>query len=163
MNKDHVTISGRKFKPVANSTMRHDVFTQGQIEKCGLARLEKYADESPDEFAMRVYRTSILSGDVFLLLGCLLMPAEQDPLAWSVAMARETADVMANASAPEDKASIQAQICSALAAFFANGLSSLKISRRSLDSSNSKTTRATAHNQQAIVTGETPTMPTGGS
>ena len=127
---DQITIAGHKFKAVTNSTMRHDVFTQGQIEKCGLGRLEQFADELPEEFARRVYRTSIMSGDVFLLLGCLLMPAAEDPLTWSEAMARQTAEIMANASAPEDKAIIQAQICSALAHFFANGLSSIVISPR---------------------------------
>ena len=147
---DHITIAGHQFKAVANSTMRHDVFTQGQIEKCGLGRLEQFADELPEEFARRVYRTSILSGDVFLLLGCLLMPHDKDPLEWSEAMARQTADIFANASAPEDKALIQGQICSALAGFFANGLSYVVTSRKSSGASAAAETGDLNHTSAAI-------------
>jgi len=157
---DHITIAGHKFKSVANSTMRHDVFTQGQIEKCGLSRLDKLAEEPPEEFARRVYRTAIMSGDVFILLGCLLMPHDQDALNWTEAMARETADIMANASAPEDKALIQAQICSALSHFFAIGLSSIVISPRK-SSTQPMTAPTQAHELNAHKTGEPPITATG--
>ena len=157
---DSIVVAGRKWKAVTNSTMRHDVFTQGQIEKCGLGRLEQFDHESPEDFAGRVYRTSIMSGDVFLMLGCLLMPADQDPLTWSEAMARETAEVMANASAPEDKAIIRAQICSALACFFASGLSYVVTSQKS---SAQPETRDLNQPSGAIKTGEPPTMAIGES
>ncbi len=54
--------------------MEHDVFVQGMIAKAKLGRLEMLAGETPDDFALRIYRRVAFSSDVFLLLGSLLFP-----------------------------------------------------------------------------------------
>jgi hypothetical protein len=128
---ESITIAGRKLKPVTNSTMRHDIWVQGQIERAGLTHMAIHPDESPEEFAMRVFRQAAMNADVFLLLGGLLMPFEIEPAKWTEEMARDTANFLGNVTDATDKAIVQMQINSALTSFFVTGLSSLMISQRS--------------------------------
>jgi hypothetical protein len=93
--------------------------------RAGLHRVAIEPDELPEEFALRVLRKAAMDGDVFLLLGHLLLPAEREGKEWTPEMAQETADFIANVTDQRDKAIINSQIASVLMGFFANGLSSL--------------------------------------
>jgi hypothetical protein len=126
--KPTLTIGGRQFKAVTQSTLRHDYLTQAQILKAGLHRLEMLAEETADEFALRVMRKAALDGEIFLLLGHLLMPVEREGKEWTPQMAEQTAEFLGNVTEPKDKAVLKAQIGSVLSSFFANGLSSLSVS-----------------------------------
>jgi hypothetical protein len=147
-----ITIAGQKFKPITNSTMRHDIWTQGQLERAGLSRVNLEAGETPEEFAMRVLRQAAMNSDIFLLLGGLIMPADVEPLKWTVEMAHETGEFLGNVTEPLDKAMVQAQINAALTTFFATGLCSLMTSQRSLQQTREKPN---------TETGETLTMQDG--
>lgn len=135
---DTVTIAGRELKPVTNSTMRHDIWVQGQLEKSGLTHVAIHPEETPEEFAMRIFRQAAMNMDVFLLLGGLLMPAEAEPATWTVEMAQATAKLLGDVTDPADKAKVQMQINSALTSFFVTGLSSLMTSPRSSQKTDAK-------------------------
>jgi hypothetical protein len=135
---ESITINGKNFKPVTNSTMRHDIWVQGQIEKTGVMHIAIWEGELPEEYAMRVFRQAAMNGDVFLLLGGLLMPAELDPVSWTMEMAEATAKHLGNVTSDTDKAIVQMQINSALTSFFVTGLSSLMISPRSSQKTDAK-------------------------
>lgn len=126
-----VVIAGRTFQPVTNSTMRHDIWTQAQIQRAGLDRLNIMKGEKPDEFAIRVLREATLKGDVFLLLGGLLMPADQEGKDWTPKMAAETGEFFASVTEAADKLAVQRVLISAMTGFFVTGLSSLILSRNS--------------------------------
>jgi hypothetical protein len=128
---DIIKIAGRELKPITNSTMRHDIWVQGQLEKSGLTHVAIHERETPEDFAMRIFRQAAMNMDVFLLLGGLLMPAEADPATWTVEMAHATAKLLGDVTDPTDKAKVQMQINAALTSFFVTGLSSLMISPRS--------------------------------
>lgn len=123
-----ITIRGRKYKHIGVSTLRRDIFTEGQLLRAGVSRMELLPEETPDEFAQRVLRTAYTNGDVLLLMGCLLIPAESDPLKWTEDLARETADFLGAVVADEDKLTVRAQVVSAIQGFIEAGLVALMIS-----------------------------------
>jgi hypothetical protein len=126
-----IKIEGRDFKAVTNSTMRHDIWVQGQIERAGLTNLSIEPHETPEDFAMRVCRQAYMSIDIFVLLGGLLMPADQDAVNWTPKMAEETGDFLGAVTSPQDKAIVQGQINASLTSFFITGLVSLTVSQKS--------------------------------
>ncbi len=121
-----ITIRGRKYKHMNGpTTMRHDVFTEAQMLKAGISRMELLPGEGMDDFAQRILRTAYANTDIFLLLGCLLVPAELDPVAWSEEIARETAEFLGNVVDPDDKLTVRAQVVSAVQGFIEAGIVSL--------------------------------------
>jgi hypothetical protein len=126
-----MTIGGREWKAITNSTLEHDFWTMGQIRAAGLDRVVIEEGEKVEEFFLRIQREAINHGRAFLLLGGFLMPAEVDPLDWSEEMAIETANFFRKLTDPADKRVVQLQFASMLAGFFANGLASLMTSRKS--------------------------------
>jgi hypothetical protein len=135
---DTITIAGRELKPVTNSTMRHDIWVQGQLERSGLTHVAIHPEETPEDLAMRIFRQAAMNMDVFLLLGGLLMPAEADPATWTIEMAHATAKLLGDVTDPTDKTKVQMQINAALTSFFVTGLSSLMISPRSSHKTDAK-------------------------
>jgi len=128
-----ITIAGREFKGAKNSTMEHDVFVQGQIARADLDRIEMFPNESPEEFARRIFRKAAVNADVFLLLGGLLFPAALEPAAWTPAVAEETANFLRKLTGEDDKKIVQGQIIGAIMVFFQRGLSYSVISPRYLE------------------------------
>ena len=126
-----IVIAGRKFKPVVDSTIEHDVWTVELIKKCGLDVIEMQPGESPAEFAQRVFLQASKDLIVFDLLGGLLMPIDTKPENWTPEIAHETGRHFATVCEPEEKKAIRALIAEALMGFFAKGLSSTRISPRS--------------------------------
>lgn len=121
-------INGKTYKPITNSTLRHDTWTQAQILRSGLDRMEMRSGETPDAYALRVYREAALTGDVFLLLGGLIMPVEIECVDWSVKIAEQTAEALAAVTSTEDKATVRGYLFSAIMGFLAAGLSYLMTS-----------------------------------
>lgn len=146
---EKVTIAGREFKEVRHSTARHDILTQGQIIAAGLHSLTIEPGEQHDEFMMRVLRTAALKSDIFLLLGHLIMPANQQGKEWTPEMAKETAEFLGNVTDQRDKQIVQAQITSALMSFFLNGISFLSHSPNSSSGNPEPTTPI----EEAKITG----------
>ena len=117
-----ITIGGRQFKGAKDSTAEHDVFVQAQIEKAGLSRIQMLPGESPEDFALRIFRRAAGNSDIFLLLGGLMFPAEIAPADWTPRTAEETANFLRKLTGDEDKRIIRGQILAALMGFFQRGL-----------------------------------------
>jgi hypothetical protein len=117
-----IVIAGRAFKGAKNSTMEHDVFVQGMIAKAKLGRLEMLAGETPDDFALRIYRRVAFSSDVFLLLGSILFPADLPAAEWTPQIAEDTAQFLRKLTDEQDKKIVQGQIIGAIMGFFQKGL-----------------------------------------
>jgi hypothetical protein len=124
-------ISGRKFELAGEKTARHDMYTMRQIAACGLNVVGRADDESEELFMHRLYLTALNQGDIFLLLGALLVPQGTKAPEWSEQIAVETAEFFANLTKPEDKAKIRILLASALMPFFTQGLRLSKTFRRS--------------------------------
>lgn len=132
---EKIRIGGRTFVPVKNSTIEHDFWLMAHIRGAGLDRIAIGEDEAPDDFAVRLLGEVIDSGRIFPILGGLFLPEKTSSLNWTPEVAEETAAFLKKLSDPGDKAQIQQQVVSLLLSFFQSGLASLRISRKSSETS----------------------------
>src|SRR5689334_210406 len=119
---ERVEIGGRVLVPIGEATARHDAFVMRQIAACGLnVAAEQRDGETEEQYIYRLYVTAVQTGDVFALLGALLVPEGTDPLKWTPALAKETGDLLASVTNAADKAKLRTLIASALLPFFVSG------------------------------------------
>lgn len=129
---EQVEIGGRVLVPIAEATARHDAYVMRQIAACGLnVAAEQRDGETEEQFMYRLYVTAVQTGDVFALLGALLVPAETDPLKWTPELAKETGNFLSDLRKPEDKAKLRTLVASALLPFFVSGRRPSRTSRKS--------------------------------
>ena len=121
-----LTLGGRQFEVIASSTIEWDVTLLNLVQACGLADVTMHAGEDPEGLARRVFRSLMASPHVFEILGCCLIPAGTDPLAWTPDMMREQAAFMRRLSTPADKDAINAHIRNIVAGFFLNAIVSVR-------------------------------------
>lgn len=119
-------LGAREFDVIANGTIEWDVTLLNLLQGCGLADVTLHVGESPQDLALRVYRTLMSSGAVFEILGCVLIPAGEDPFKWTPAQMAETSKFIRGLHAKDDKDEIKAQINSLVAGFFRQGLLSVR-------------------------------------
>lgn len=119
-------LGGRLFDVIASSTIEWDVTLLNLVQGCGLADVTMHAGEDAEGLARRVFRTLMSSPAVFEILGCVLIPAGEDPLTWQPSMMREQATFIRKLSAPEDKEAINSHIRNIVAGFFLQGIVSVK-------------------------------------
>ena len=116
-------IGKRRFRSVGdNTTLRHDLATQAQIERARVSRLELLSAESAEDYALRIFRTAVINGDVLLLLGHLLLPDEETEADWKPAMAQEVAEFLGSLTDDADKAVVRGILTAALMDFLRAGL-----------------------------------------
>lgn len=121
--QNRITIGGRHFKHAGDvTTLRHDLATQAQLQRAGLSRLELLPAETPDDYALRVFRTALGNGDMLALVGHLLVSENAEPKDWKPQDAEEIAAFLGAMTDPEDKARIQGILRDALAGFLGAGL-----------------------------------------
>lgn len=125
MSDDLIRLGGRDFQPVVNSTIEHDYWLMARIRRAGLDRVTINPGEVPDEFVIRVLRETIDSGQVFELLGGMLMPADKLGADWTPDMAQATGEFLKGLTKPDDKQIVNASVMSMLSGFFESGLASL--------------------------------------
>jgi hypothetical protein len=113
------------------------------------------ADEPEEAFMYRLYLTALKTGDIFLLLGALLIPEEMDPLRWTPEIAAKTGEFLASMTEPGDKAKMRILLASALMPFFLGG------HRSSKTSPNSSTPRIPGSDQPHIVSAGAKSTATG--
>src|SRR5579859_3716367 len=117
------------YKLITASTIERDIALSNVLRSSGAhdAMLEALAaGEEPDR---RIYEAVSGSGKIFDLLGASLVPEGVDPLAWSPAIARETAEALKKITAPKSKQLLLLSVVEMVKAFFLVGLHSLVISR----------------------------------
>lgn len=124
-------IGGKKFHLAGQTTARHDIFTTRQIAACGVSMVAQLDGETEEQFQYRLYRSAMSSGDVFLLLGALLVPDGTPQLGWTEQTAKETAEFLGNLTDPSDKTKVRILLASALLPFFVSGSRSLRTSPKS--------------------------------
>lgn len=121
--QNRITIGGRHFKYAGGlTTLRHDLATQGHLQRAGLSRLELLPAETAEDYALRVYRTAVGNGDMLALIAHLLLPEDLDPRSWTPEVASEMAVFLGAMTDPEDKARIQGVLRDALMGFLGAGL-----------------------------------------
>lgn len=119
-------LGGREFDVISSSTIEWDVTLLNLVQGCGLADVTMHAGEDAEGLAKRVFRSLMGSPSVFEILGCVLIPAGTDPLAWEPQMMREQANFLRKLSTPEDKAAINQHIRNIVAGFFLQGIVSVR-------------------------------------
>ena len=129
---EQVEIGGRVLVPIGEATARHDAFVMRQIAACGLnVAAEQRDGETEEQYIYRLYVTAVQTGDIFALLGALLVPEGTDPQKWTPALATHTGNFLAGLTNPKDKAKIRTLIASALLPFFVSGRRPSRTSRKS--------------------------------
>jgi hypothetical protein len=127
-----IHIGDRTFKPLTIATAERDVFVRAAINRSGLQMLHKLDEETTDAFALRILGNLYGNGEVFALLGGLMMSADIEESEWSPQMAEDTARFLRRLTNPKDKRAVMAQISALVAGFITAGLTLLKISPKSL-------------------------------
>ncbi len=115
-------IGGFEWRAVKRSTIEHQFFTMKVLLEAGLGNPRKAPTETPEDFATRLLNQLILSGQAFLLLGCLLIPEHKKDADWSPEMANETATLIKALSDDEDITAVKQALIGALISFFKAGL-----------------------------------------
>ena len=151
---EKITIGGRAFVPVKNSTIEHDFWLMAHIRGAGLDRIAIEEGEAPDDFAVRFLGEVISSGRIFPILGGLFLPEKIASIDWTPEVAEETVALLKKVSDPEDKTQIQRQVISLLISFFQSGLVSLRISQRSLGTGPQSTSDSGSGARSISGTGE---------
>lgn len=128
-------LGGRQFAVINRGTIEWDVTLLNLLQGCGLSDITMHAGETPEGLAHRVYRTLMSSGAVFEILGCVLVPAGEDPMDWTPDRMRLTAAFIRKLSSDADKAAITSQIVSLVSSFFLQGLLSIVTSQRASSAS----------------------------
>lgn len=123
-----ITIGGRDFRAVSNSTIEHDFWVMDQVRGAGLDRIEMREGETQDQFVERIIIDSITTGRAFPLLGGLLMPADMLPEDWTPQIAHDTIEFLRKRTDESDKAKIKAQLVALLFGFFVKGVASPRTS-----------------------------------
>jgi hypothetical protein len=136
MTEKH-TLGGRTFLPVRESTVEQDFRFLALIKRARVDEVVMHPGESPEAFARRLLETTIESGMILDLLGCLLVPEDIAPQdrdpgeVWTSEMGRETAQFLGQLRDPKDKAEVRGLVLSLLVSFFESGIVSLWTSRTS--------------------------------
>jgi hypothetical protein len=117
-----LVIGGRRWKPLTKSTIEHDFTTMRHIREAGLNDLRKGAEESYEDYAVRLLHEIIGSGKAFILLGCFLVPEGTQDEQWTAQLADQTAEFMRTLTSDEDKGNVQMAVISMLNGFFLSGL-----------------------------------------
>jgi hypothetical protein len=127
-----IQLGGRDFYPVRNSTIQYDLWMMKRIRACGLDRLQVMDDETPEDFALRLFNHAIESDSILELLAGMLLPEGIDSAHWTPTIAQENLAFISTLTNTEDKRVIQSQFASMLIGFFSSGIISAKISPKSL-------------------------------
>lgn len=135
-------LGGREFDVISSSTIEWDVTLLNLVQGCGLADVTMHAGEDAEGLARRVFRSLMGSPSVFEILGCVLVPAGTDPLAWEPQMMRDQAAFMKKLSSPADKEAINGHIRNIVAGFFLQGIVSVQTFRSASSSPVAEPSRA---------------------
>jgi hypothetical protein len=125
------SFANRKFRTILRRTIENDFTCMNLIRGARLDTLVVAENESPEDFAARLFSAAIADGQVFNLLGCLLIPVELEDGDWTLKVMRATGDHLRTVVDDVEKRQIQAGIISMVTGFFRSGLASLQTSRTS--------------------------------
>ena len=129
----------RTFRPSSKTTFEQDLFLMDIFEESGVGSIMDHiraTDMELSEVGMRIIRQAYRSGQLFLLLGGVLV---EDGKKWSEEVAHRNAEYFANLDDPSDKEALHGPVASVVMSFFLNALESSTTSRKSLSRSELET------------------------
>lgn len=126
MTADRTTLSGRAFRSIGqHPTMERDVFVMARVREARLDQLPLEANESAEDYALRLLSHLLQSPTVFDLLGGMMLPEEVLDTDWTPKHAREMAAFLKGLTGDEDKEKVQRLLLAVLIPFLESGLASL--------------------------------------
>ena len=115
-------LGGRAYRAVAVSTVERDVFIMARVRTAGLDSIVKTADETAEEYALRVLEALLALDSVLELVGALIIPAELADEQWSPEVARETRALVGRITKQEEKDLVKQALLGLLVPFLESGL-----------------------------------------
>ena len=125
-----VVIGGRRFLPLIDGNLAHDLEVLALKVEAGISELEVRDGEAPEDFIVRIQDELWRSRKVLQLLGCLLIPEELDPDKWTPQDAEDTARFLGTVKGT-DKAKAGPLVLDLILHFFESGMLSFWTSRSS--------------------------------
>jgi hypothetical protein len=151
---EEYTFAGRKFRAVRRRTIQNDVACMGLIRGARLDTVVIEEGETPEAFSTRLLDRALCDGNVFSLLGAVLIPAEIEDEDWTPLVMQATAAHLGRVADEAEKRQLMTATVHMITGFFQSGLASLRTSPRS-------SSQSTAEAQPISEIGEVTTMGTG--
>ena len=117
-----ITLGGRKFRPILESTVEHDIAVRALMHEAGFDMLAKRKDESADDFVVRMLGQMSASRKDADFAAALLVPDDLDDVEWSPEVAAMTAGFIKKLTAQADKLVLRSLTMEMLGGFIAAGL-----------------------------------------
>ena len=124
----HIELAGKRYHPLQNGPMAHDIWLMNQVAAAGLSELAMGEGETAEAYVERLLHHLLASGKVFALLAGLLLPEGVAAADWQPATADGIAAELSRVTDPADKAAIRQLVVGLLLEFFPRGLASSKTS-----------------------------------
>lgn len=129
---EHISLGGKEFEQIGNSTAEHDDWLAGALSRAGLRPLPKIGEhEQPLDYAERMLVHLQQTGERFRVLGALLIPVGLDSMKWTPKLGLETAEHCRKLGAPADKKKLDNLTLQLLFDFFVEGVASWMSSKSS--------------------------------
>ena len=125
-----ILLGGKAFQILEEGTIRFDFHVEQTLRRLGLDLIEKRTEETPEQFADRLFREMIDTGSALEVVALFLSPVGSP---WSPDGCAKIAEYIGTLTAAEDKARIKDLVVQAFMGFFRKGLASAVISRTLLD------------------------------
>lgn len=123
-----ITVQGRKFLAVNDTTFEQDIYIMQLLEESGLQKLAAEFDITKDDISdvsTKVIVTAFSTGKLFELVAASV---EEIGVVWSVEQAKLNAIFFRQLTDPQDKAALKSSIVAVILGFFVSGLLSSKSS-----------------------------------
>ena len=119
---ERVSLGGRIFRVVQDTTVAQDIWITGRSERAGLYELQRRQGEDPDRFAIRILGELSVSGEAAFLLGGMLVPEDVEDSDWTPQLAEQTAKLIGGVTDADDKKTVHHLIASLVIDFFVTGM-----------------------------------------
>ena len=117
-----IRLGERLFRAARATTAKRDDWIQSRVYFSGVKKLKQEEGESAEDYAERLTAHLQRSEQTNEILGGILTPAECEDLAWTPAIALETAAHIENLHRPEDKEQRNVILLTLLLDHFVDGL-----------------------------------------
>lgn len=117
-----ITLGGRKFRAIVESTVEHDIEVRALMHEAGFDMLAKRKDESADDFVVRMLGQMAASRKDADFAAALLVPSDLDDVEWNPEVAAMTAAFIKKLTAQDDKLVLRSLTIELLGGFISAGL-----------------------------------------
>src|SRR5690348_15785244 len=125
---EQLTIGGRAFRAIAESTLGHDIWLMQRVRAAQLYDFPMRAGETATDFAQRLLDHALASPAFFELVAGIILPADVADMDWKPAVAEDTAQFLAGLQGHEGKLQARNLVLTVLVPFLQSGLASLTVS-----------------------------------